>query len=348
MIMFSEVFRCAGVDHDPRHLGMVIAKGGSNMIGVAHDNKAIKVLANTTALSIDEPPAEPIMRQRAKLASDLSQQGVDALYKKAYSPDTYVNPTRVFRVKANRSLDFNSGAKISVYADGRKQAEMPVVVLDTMPIKVAIRNVKVPDGMGSMRFHSAKPLDAAAALKTVNEIWTVQTQMVFEEVAAQPAIIDDGDPKVQQLIAKCLGINDLTYAKLNPAVQATQLAPVFAPHRVADADVTVFCVQQVVGTDKRVANGLALSPHGMIFMSSTHGHSTLAHELGHYLGGKRRNGEWDGHDHTFDYKPYKKGREPELSDEDYRMLMRMGGSGYKIPFDLVDDFRDFRKDFAKK
>jgi hypothetical protein len=348
MIRFSEVFRCAGVDQDTRHLGMVIANKGENLVGVVHDNLKIKVYANTSALTVDEPAYEPIMRQRINLNIDLSQPSVDKGYRDAYMPDTYFNDTRVFRVKASRRLDFNSGAKIIVAVDGKKKAAMPVVVLDPMPLKVAICDVKVPDGKGGFRLHGSKSVDATKELKIVNGIWTPQTQIVFEQVAAQPATIDDRDPKVRALIAKCLDIKDLQFANFNSVVEPSKLAPVFASHRVAGADVTVFYVDKVKGSDGRIVNGNTQSPHGMIFMSAVNAHSTLAHELGHYFGGKRNKGIWDGFAHTHDYEPYQKGREPKLSDEDYRMLMRDGGAGYKIPFDLVDDFRDFKGDFAKK
>ena len=226
---------------------------------------------------------------------------------------------------------------------------MPVVVLDTMPIKIAIRNVKVPDGKNDFRFHSLKPADAAKELQIVNEIWTPQTQIVFELIPAQPAIIDDNDPKVQGVIAKSLEIKDLSVAKLNPVITPFKLAPVFAPHRVPGADVTIFYVDKVRDSSTGlIINGNTQPAHSMIFMSAVHGRSTLAHELGHFIGGTRRKGVWGGFTHTYDYEPDQKGREPKLSDEDYRMLMREGGAGYKIPFEYVDDFRDFRADFAKK
>ena len=349
MVRFSEVFRCAGVDQDTtRGVGMVVGKQGSNLVGVVHYNQKIKVSANTSALTVDEPPYEPIMRERIDLNIELSQPDVDKQYRDAYMPDTYFGDTRVFRVKANRLLDFNSGAKVIVSVGGKTQAEMPVVVLDSMPIKVAIRNVKVADGSNGLKFHSSKPADATKELKIVNGIWTPQTQIVFQEVASQPAIIDDRDPKVQAAIAKGYGITDLSVAKLNPIVSPLKLAALFAEHRTPGADVTVFYLEKVKNSAGNFPNGITLPEHGMIFMSANPGPSTLAHELGHYIGGTRKKGVWEGFDHTYDYEPYQKGKEPKLSDEDYRMLMRDNGAGYKIPFTYVDDFRDFRADFAKK
>jgi hypothetical protein len=80
----------------------------------------------------------------------------------------------------------------------------------------------------------------------------------------------------------------------------------------------------------------------MIFMAANRFRSTLAHELGHYLGGDRKNGVWDGFDHTYDTEIDPRTKQPRLRDEDYRMLMRDGGAGYKIPFKHISKFRTFK------
>ena len=61
-----------------------------------------------------------------------------------------------------------------------------------------------------------------------------------------------------------------------------------------------------------------------------------------YLGGDKKNGVWDGFDHTYDTEIDPRTKEPRLVDEDYRMLMRDGGAGYKIPFKHISKFRTFK------
>ena len=67
--------------------------------------------------------------------------------------------------------------------------------------------------------------------------------------------------------------------------------------------------------------------------SFSRGPNTSAHEAGHFLGSysKSATKPWDSRGHTLE------------SDraEDIKMLMREGGAGWKIRFDLVKEFRDF-------
>ena len=78
----------------------------------------------------------------------------------------------------------------------------------------------------------------------------------------------------------------------------------------------------------------------LAFISSQRGPNTSAHEAGHFLGyySKSATKPWDSHGHTLESDP-KTGKENRA--EDIKMLMREGGAGWKIPFNLVKEFRDF-------
>ena len=69
------------------------------------------------------------------------------------------------------------------------------------------------------------------------------------------------------------------------------------------------------------------------------GSNTSAHEAGHFLGYNSKSGSkpWDSQGHTLETDP-KTGNEDRA--EDIKMLMRGGGAGWKIPFNLVKG-RDF-------
>ena len=349
MIRFWEVFRCAGVDHDPRHPGMVIAFNGSNLVAVQVDKEKIKLISDSTALKIDDVDTAEMIRARTAKYTELSQPGVDSKLAKAYMPDDIHATVRYYRITGKRKVDFKAPAKLQVIVDGKRKAEIPVVVVDPVPVKVAIRDLRVYDTDRKLRLHSSRPAEVAKEMAVVNEIWTPQTQMVFEHVAApQPAIIDDSDPKIREAIRAGLGQRTTEYSNLGENIEPEKLKALFAPLRVAGADVTVFFVEKVIGSDGRSANGRAISSHAMVFIAANHDHSTLAHELGHFLGGTRKNGEWDGFDHTYDIEYDEKTKKPKLADEDYRMLMRDGGAGYKIPFNLVAPFRTFKERLGAK
>jgi hypothetical protein len=346
MIRFWEVFRCAGVDHDPRHPSMVIPFGGSNLVGVQHHQERIELVPNTSALEVAVVDTSEMIRARTKVYTELSQPGVDPMLVKGYMPDNINGSVRYYRVTGRRKADFDSGAKLKILANNKPQGEMPVVVVDPLPVKIAIRDVKIYDSAGVLKYHSTKPADAGKELDVVNEVWTPQTQMKFELISAPPAIIDDRDPKVKETIRQGLGLKDLTYATLADTVQTSKLKELFAPHRVAGADVTIFFVDKIHGSSGS-PSGRTEPSHAMIFMAANRYRSTLAHELGHYLGGEMKNGVWDGFDHTYDTEIDPKTKERRLADEDYRMLMRDGGSGYKIPFNFVKMFRTYKARLPK-
>jgi hypothetical protein len=349
MIRFWEVFRCAGVDHDARHPGMVIPFNGSNLVAVQVDKEKARLISDSTALKIDDVDTAEMIRARTAKYRELSEPGTDPKLAKAYMPDDIHATVRYYRITGKRKVDFKAPAKLQVIVDGKRKAEMPVVVVDPVTVKVAIRDLRVYGADRKLKFHSSRPAEVAREMAVVNEIWTPQAQMVFEHVAApQPAIIDDTDPKIREAIRAGLGQRTTEFSNLGENIDPEKLKALFAPLRASGADVTVFFVEKVIGSDGRSVNGRAISSHAMVFIAANHDHSTLAHELGHFLGGTRKNGEWDGLDHTYDMQYDEKTKKMQMTDEDVRMLMRDGGAGYKIPFNLVEPFRTFKARIGQK
>jgi len=244
-------------------------------------------------------------------------------------------------VIGSRRLDASTGGKIKIVLKNKDVVSMPVLVLDTITIPIAIRNVMVYDQQGNQRSHATRTVDPAAEIKAMNAVWLPQTQMRFELVPSQPAVIDDRDPKVRARIQAALGIKDPAFASLSSVIEPSKLRGLFADHRVKGAAITFFVVQTIASGNSR-PDGLALSPEGIAFIANTPGPTTFAHEAGHILGREKQAGNWVGHPHTYDIVVDEKTKQKRLSDEDYRMLMRDGGAGYKIPFDMVDRFRKFR------
>ena len=97
------------------------------------------------------------------------------------------------------------------------------------------------------------------------------------------------------------------------------------------ADITFFVVNQVRAKGQSAA-GVMNANLGMSFISGQHFPTTLAHEAGYFLGRYMKNGEWNILDNQIDTVD---------KQQDLRMLMRDGGSGWMIPFDLVKKFREF-------
>jgi hypothetical protein len=101
----------------------------------------------------------------------------------------------------------------------------------------------------------------------------------------------------------------------------------------------MFCVDKL-WSNGGPANGSFARGLDLAFISSQRGPNTSAHEAGHFLGSysKSATKPWDSNGHTLETNP-KTGKENRA--EDIKMLMRDGGAGWKIPFNLVKEFRDF-------
>jgi hypothetical protein len=133
-------------------------------------------------------------------------------------------------------------------------------------------------------------------------------------------------------------VKDASLATFPDVIEVEKLKGFFVKHKVQGVHLTIFCV------DKLWSNGY--SPNGsfarsldIAVISSQRGPNTSAHEAGHFLGYNSKSGSkpWDSQGHTLETDP-KTGNEDRA--EDIKMLMRGGGAGWKIPFNLVKG-RDF-------
>jgi hypothetical protein len=347
MVQFVELFRCAGVDEDMRAPGMVIPFGGSNVVAVGNDGKPVKLVSNNSAVVVEEPDPTDIIRTRNDRQVELSQPGVDGAVKAAYMPHGFYGDTSYFRLHGKRPLGF-PGATLEIFAGGKATGQkMSAVVLDKLPVKIAIQNLQVYDSSGALVNHAQKPTDPKRELDMINSIWTPQTQIAFELVTAPPSIVDDRDPKTKKLIADAYGVKDMAYAKLTDTIYAEKAAKIFDPLRVGAADITIYVVERIDNAG-RLPAGTTLPGETGIFVCGNRFPSTMAHEIGHYLGGEMKNKAWDpmGHKDDLVYNP--KSKSWDLTPEDYRLLMRDGGAGFKIPFAHVKMYRSFRDRRAGK
>ena len=105
----------------------------------------------------------------------------------------------------------------------------------------------------------------------------------------------------------------------------------FANRKIPGADITFFVVNQVRSKGRSVA-GVMNANLGISFIAGQHFPTIFAHEAGHFLGRYMNNGEWNPLDHQADTVD---------KQRDLRMLMRDGGSGWMIPFELVKKSENF-------
>jgi hypothetical protein len=331
MIRFWELMRCAGVDEDATPFpGMVVPFPGSNIVVLDTDGRDLKVAPNPNngSIELEEFDATDLRKQLIETSIELSQPGVDSQYKESMMPTSlfwYTKP-RFFRIRGRKHKIDLPGVQVQAKAGNKVEATLQVVVLDTMVVKVAIRNLKVRNGQGMPTYHAATPVDAGEKCNGMNAVWIPQTNVVFELVRSEPAFIDDHDAATRATLAKGFGLKDAETASVPPVIDPLRMEEVFLKHMVPGTQITFFLVDKL----KDGANGQML-PTGIGFVKSNHGPTTFAHEAGHYLGGSVVGGQWKNHGHTYD-RPREK---------DIRMLMRDGGAGWKIPFELVKQFRGF-------
>jgi hypothetical protein len=205
---------------------------------------------------------------------------------------------------------------------------LPVVVVDPITVRIAIRAVQIYDDSGMLRNHCSEAVDPPTELDRMNKIWTHQAQIKFELVPSQPAIINDRNPVIQKVIADGLGLKDTSLARVPAIVEASKLKELFRPLKVSGAQATFFIVDRIADGEGR-PNGITFADDAMIYIARSRDQSTFAHEAGHFLGRK----------HTSEMIYNERTKQFVLADEDYRMLMRDGGAGAKIPFNLIREFR---------
>ncbi|GAB9163684.1 hypothetical protein [Bradyrhizobium diazoefficiens] len=340
MAAFQEVFRRSGIDERRSPPGMVVPFGGSNIVALIDPGRKLKVDPNPHALGIKEIDGADTLRRVMQARDTFSEPDIDPQLRAASLPTTFNGDARFFEINGRIKPIGFPGLEVVARSAGRKiEAKLHVVVLPEVKIKVAFRNVMVPGSGGAPAFHAKKPCNEQDELLTMNNIWRPQANIRFERVPSDWLVIDDSQAAVKQDLATATGMKDASLATFPDVIDVEKLKGFFVKHKVQGAHLTIFCVDKV-WSNGGPANGSFARSLDLAFISSQRGPNTSAHESGHFLGyySKSASKPWDSQGHTLETDP-KTGKENRA--EDIKMLMRGGGAGWKIPFNLVKEFRDF-------
>ena len=218
---------------------------------------------------------------------------------------------------------------------GKKAVTLRAVVLDRMTVKISIYNVQMRDENGAPAFHAKKPCDPDNEVKNMNLVWTLQANIDFDLVSSGPLLLDDGKKSVREAIAKALGLN-AKEAPLPAIIDPVALEGVFKDLRDEKndgSDFTFFLVDKLQIPHGDIPTGKTRAKSGFAYIAATHSETTFAHEMGHYLGGEYVAGEWTALGHL--------GEKLFPASQYIRLLMRDGGSGWKISFEEARKFRGF-------
>ena len=334
---FQEVFRRSGIDERRSPPGMVVPLGGDNIVALIDPGRKFKFEPNA-ALEIKEIDGAEIRTRVMQARNTFSEPDIDSQLAAASLPAIFNGDARFFKVKGRGKIPFPGLIVMARSANKTIDAKLQVAVLPEIKIKVAFRNVMVPGSGGAPAFHAKNPCNEQPELLTMNNIWRPQANIHFERVPSDWVVIDDSKAAVKQELANAFGMKDTSLATFPDVIEVEKLKGFFVKHKVPGAHLTIFCV------DKLWSNGS--SPNGSFargldidFISSQRGPNTSAHEAGHFLGyySKSVTKPWDSQGHTLE----KDAKGEEDRAEDLKMLMREGGAGWKIRFDLVKEFRDF-------
>jgi hypothetical protein len=150
---------------------------------------------------------------------------------------------------------------------------------------------------------SRKPIDVDLLLRQMNSIWTPQANIVFELARTDPVTVDG--------------------LRLGADAHIEKLKPELVAKKDPDAALTFFMVRRAVSQEEQ---NLAVvdAEAGISLISDDRSESTMAHEAGHFLGSLSEAGK-------FTMRYGHQGTDPKL-------LMRFGGAGHKIPYEIVTNF----------
>ena len=319
---------------------MVVPFGGDNIVALIDPGRKLKIDPNAHALEIKEIDGAEIRKRVTQARDTFSEPDIDSQLRAASLPATFNSDARFFEIKGrNKPIGFPGLEVVARSADRKIEARLFVAVLPEIKIKVAFRNVMVPGSGGVPAFHAKNPCNEQDELLTMNNIWRPQANIRFERVPSDWLVIDNSQAAVKQEIAAATGMKDASLATFPDAIEVEKLKGFFVKHKVKGAHLTIFCVDKLL-SNGYPANGSFARGLDIAFISSQRGPNTSAHEAGHFLGyySKSATKPWDSQGHTLEIDPKTR---KENRTEDIKMLMRGGGAGWKIPFNLVKEFRDF-------
>jgi len=331
MAAFQEVFRLSGVDERRNPPGMVVPVGRDNIVALIDPGRKLKFEPNGF-LEIKEIDGAQIRTRVMQVRDTFSEPDIDKQLRAASLPAIFNGDARFFEIKGRIKTGRPGLVVTARSANKMIQVPLQVAVLPEIKVKVAIRNVMVAGSGGVSTFHAKKPCSEQDELLMMNRVWRPQANIAFELVPSDWLVIDDSLAAVKQELANAFGMKDASLATFPGVVGVEKLKDFFAKHKIPGAHLTIFCVDKIWSSGSS-PNGKYIPPLGIAFISSLRGPNTSAHEAGHFLGSysKSPTKPWDSNGHTLE------------SDraEDIKMLMRDGGAGWKIKFDLAKEFRDF-------
>jgi hypothetical protein len=331
MAAFQEVFRRSGIDERRSPPGMVVPFGGDNIVALIDPGRKLKFESNAY-VEIKEIDGAAIRTRVMQVRDTFSEPDIDSQLRAASLPATFNGDARFFEIKGRIKTGFPGPVVMARSANRMNEPMLQVAVLPEIKVKVAMRNVMVAGSGGVPAFHAKTPCSEQDELLTMNRVWRPQANIAFELVPSEWLVIDDSLDAVKQELADSIGTKDASLATFPGMVVVEKLKGFFAKHKIPGAHLTIFCVDKIWSNGSSL-NGQAVPSLGIAFISSQRGPSTSAHEAGHFLGSysKSATKPWDSRGHTLERD----------RAEDIKMLMREGGAGWKIRFDLVKEFRDF-------
>ncbi len=334
MAKFSEIFRCSGVDDSPNIPGksaavpgMIVSPKGWNLVAL-EDGPRLRVHCDNSNIGIEELQETAVIKlARLFLNFKLAVLNVDSQFRDSYLPHILSSSARFFKIHGKGLID-DPGTLLKASAGHHVEAKIRVVVLEPMTVKLAFGNVAVPGEDGRPVFHADNPSDPQQEVDQMNAIWTPQTQIIFDLVSAAPILINDRDKSIREEIARSLGLI-AKEGSFPENVDSFKLRTIFNRCKNTQAHLTIFVVQKIQLKDAQ-PNGTTDPEWNFCVLSASHAPSTAAHEAGHHLFGEFMQGKWHNLHHPWTSK-----------DPDKTPLMRDGGAGFKIQFDLALQARKF-------
>jgi len=296
---FCEAFANHGVDETATPPGMIVPLPGSNLVALTggDGHRPVPDVKNIKIAEVDRGNFLVL-----SFMSDAELTGVPL-----------AADSRIFEIKGLQPGETHVKAG---------DAKLTVRVLTPKPVKITVRPVQVRDEGRNVVFHAKLKFDIPKLVKTMNQIWTPQANVVFKLVSADPILVDE------VAIAKAMH-SSAARAQLPEVVTIADFIELFDGLKDPKADFTFFLLNHVAERSEhgkpllkvRGATMAQISPIALI--ADERKDFTMAHEAGHLLGQTEH-------------------ADPE-NEANAKKLMREGGPKIgmgKIPFnDVRNKFR---------
>jgi Metallo-peptidase family M12B Reprolysin-like len=278
---FREVFGNAGVDEVAKPPGMIVPRGGSNIVR----------LVGGSDWRVDSPPTLKIAEIVPPSISAILGEVVSSV-SRLLTPAALID--RPIDLRDSRFFilsDHSAPGRVEVKAINPRtpaaEATLRVAVFGQRKVKLSIRPVLTRNAQGDQVLHSKRPFVVKALVDRMNAVWTPQANVSFNLVSSNQVPIDDGVE-----IAKALRLKNPT-AQLPSVILTDRFAELFSRFKDKNADITMFLVEKVGYFDRpgslnvTTKDGVTDAGFGISFISDqrTLNPDLLAHEAGHILGG---------------------------------------------------------------